>query len=487
MLINFGERLKQSGRRQLLQGLGAVGGGALFGELALPAQAAGFADSRGGPGNPQVADEIRTEFLHAWSCYKKYAFGYDQVMPLSRKPNNFFTHNRSIGLSIIEALDTLYVMGLDDELKISLDWIYANLNFDINVNFNVFEGTIRVIGGLLAAYLAVRDQRLLQLAKDLADRTMPRFTKSPTGMPYSAVNLTTGAVSIPDAVLAAVGTNILELGTLSRLTGDASYYNAAKRAMREAYNRRSALGLLGTKINVETGQWANSADPGPNPPTDSFYEYMYGAYALFGDRDCLSWYQTLNNAMTKYLVEQNNGLVWYKTVDHQTGAVLGRGQSELASFYAELVAAGGDLNLGIAYYRSWTKVLERYPVLPEGIDTTTLTATGVRNQFRPEYANASFDLYWQTGNELYAQTAHRYFIGMRDNARTPEGYTIIDDVTTKPMRQGDLFPAYGFAENFKYLYLIFARTPRFDTQNFYLSTEGKILRGLRPGVAHSGR
>ena len=46
------------------------------------------------------------------------------------------------------------------------------------------------------------------------------------------------------------------------------------------------------------------------------------------------------------------------------------------------------------------------------------------------------------------------------------------------MQQGDLFPAYGFAENFKYIYLIFARTPRFDTGNFYLSTEGKILKGL---------
>ena len=182
-----------------------------------------------------------------------------------------------------------------------------------------------------------------------------------------------------------------------------------------------------------------------------------------------------------------NGLVWYKTVDFRTGAVLGRGQSELASFYAELVAAGGDLTLGTAYYQSWTKVLQRYPVLPERIDYTTLTATAAGNAFRPEYANSSFDLYWQTGNASYAQTAYQYFAGMRDNTRTPEGYTIITDVTTKPMQQGDLFPAYGFAENFKYLYLIFARTPRFDTQSFYLSTEGKILRGLRPdGTLTSG-
>lgn len=483
MLKDFDGRLRQFERRQVLQGLGAVGGGALLCGRALPVRATAFPDSRGGPGDPQIAKEISTEFLHAWDCYKKYAFGYDQVKPRSGKPDHFFfpKQNQSIGLSIIEALDTLYVMGLDSELKICLDWIYANLTFNINADFNVFEGIIRVLGGLLAGYLAIRDQRLLQLAKDFGDRVMPIFTKSPTGLPYSAVNLATGAVSKPDSILAAIGTNILEFGMLSQLTGDPSYYNAAKRALRETYNRRSSLDLLGGSVNVETGQWTSGTDSGPNPVTDSFYEYVYGAYALFGDQECLGWYRTLNNAMNKYLVENYNGLVWYKTVNFQTGAVLNRNQSELASFYAELVAASGNLNLGAAYYQSWTKVLQSYPVLPESIDYTTLKPIAAGNAFRPEYVNSSFDLYWQTGNNFYAQTAYQYFVGMRDNARLPEGYTILTDVTTKPMQQGDLFPAYGFAENFKYLYLIFARTPRFNTQSFYLSTEGKILCGLRPG------
>ena len=76
--------------------------------------------------------------------------------------------------------------------------------------------------------------------------------------------------------------------------------------------------------------------------------------------------------------------------------------------------------------------------------------------------NASFDLFLQTHDPYYAGTAWQYFQGMRANARVANGYTILNDVTTTPMVQGDLFPAYGFAENFKYLYLIFANTPRFD-------------------------
>jgi mannosyl-oligosaccharide alpha-1,2-mannosidase len=47
------------------------------------------------------------------------------------------------------------------------------------------------------------------------------------------------------------------------------------------------------------------------------------------------------------------------------------------------------------------------------------------------------------------------------------------------MKLGDLFSAYSFAENFKYLYLMFADAPRFDGDRHSLSTEGKVLRGLR--------
>lgn len=134
----------------------------------------------------------------------------------------------------------------------------------------------------------------------------------------------------------------------------------------------------------------------------------------------------------------------------------------------------------MAYYRSWTKVLDRYPVLPEEIDYTTFAALSTSNQFRPEYVNGSFDLFLQTGNRFYADTALQWALGMKNNARVANGYTIIDDVTTRPMVLGDLTPAYCFAENFKYVFLIFSRTKRFDFRNEYLSTEGKILRGLRP-------
>ncbi|HEY3752848.1 MAG TPA: glycoside hydrolase family 47 protein [Pseudonocardiaceae bacterium] len=461
----------------MLAAIAAAGGLGLVGGLGLPAGAAAL-PSAALPSASVAAKQIRDEFLHAWRGYQKFAWGHDEVHPLTGTFSEFFVDGHPIGLSIIEALDTLYVMGLDDDLAAGVAWIEQNLDFDIDGDFHVFEAIIRVVGGLLAGYLATGNKKLLALTVDITDRLMPAFA-SPTGMPYQFVNLHTGAVSGTTPPLAEIGTNILEFGVLSRITGDPKYFNAAKKAYRFAVAQRSSLDLMGTSLNVETGEWADNVDQAPNPPVDSFYEYLWGGWALLGDTECRDWFHLFNDAMTEHMVETFNGNTWYKQVDFTTGALLGRGQSELAAFWGEILDAAGDRALGAAYYRSWTAVLDKFPVLPEGIDYTTFAATSAGNQFRPEYVNGSFDLFFQTHDQFYAKTAWQYFQGMRANARTANGYTILDDVTTTPMVQGDLFPAYGFAENFKYLYLIFADTPRFDRRNFYLSTEGKVLRGLR--------
>jgi hypothetical protein len=486
-------------RRGVLTALAAAGGITLAGGLSGVARAAAATPPSPGvpvppaapagpatravpaalPPFPQAAAEIKAEFLHAWNGYKNVAWGHDEVHPLSGGYDEFFVPGHPIGLSIIEALDTLYVLGLDDELAQSVRWIEGNVDFDIDGDFHVFEAIIRVVGGLLAGYLATGRKRLLQLTVDVTDRLLPAFTKSPTGMPYQYVNFHTGAVSGNTPPLAEVGTNILEFGVLSQVTGDPKYLAAAKKALRAAVGARSKLNLMATSINVETGQWADSTDPAPNPPVDSFYEYLWGGWALLGDRDCRDWFQLLNSALTKYSLETYHGHAWYKQVDFTTGATTGRSQSELAAFWGEILGASGDPRRGRAYYDSWTSVLNQFPVLPEEIDYTTLAATSAGNQFRPEYVNGSFDLWFQTHDKYFAQTAWQYFQGMKNNARVPGGYTIINDVTTSPMQLGDLFPAYGFAENFKYLYLIFADTPRFNSHDYYLSTEGKILKGLR--------
>jgi len=427
----------------------------------------------------RVAEEVRAEFLHAWNGYKLVAWGRDEVRPVSGTTRDFFIAGRSFGLSIVEALDTLYVMGLDDDVERCTRWIVDNLTFDVDGEVQMFETNIRMTGGLLAGYYATGEKRLLELAHDLADRLMPCFTKSPTGAPYRFVNLRTGAVREPKMNLAEIGTNVLEFGDLSRLTGDPKYLNASLRAYEAVIAKRSSLNLLATYFDVETGEFTSPEDVAPNDPADSFYEYLWGGWQMLGLQQCRDWYRMLTDAILAHSVDRANGPLWFATVDYRTGEKIGHTQSELAAFYAELVAKGGDRQVGSDYYDAFTTVLRRYEIIPEGFDYRTLEVTEDRgNSLRPEYVNAACDLWFLTQDQKYRDTAWAYFTAMRDHCRVADGYTVVKDVTTRPMTLGDYTPAYAFAENFKYLYLMFAATPRFDPSTYYMNTEGKLLRGL---------
>ncbi|MEU8587265.1 glycoside hydrolase family 47 protein [Streptomyces sp. NPDC048664] len=433
------------------------------------------------PPDAVVAQQVRAELVHSWEGYKKAAWGYDEVRPVSGGHNDFFVPGQSFGLSMVEALDTLWVMELDAEVALAADWIEAHLDPAVDGDVHVFEAVIRLVGGLLSGYLCTGREALLTRCRELADRLLPAFTLSPTGLPYRYVNLRTGKVSGAVAPLAEVGSNILEFGLLSRLTHDARYGDAAKRAYRAVLDRRSSLDLLGSTINVETGKWVDGTSSVPNPPVDSFYEYLWAGAELLGDRDLLDWYRLLTDAVVRRQAEHRSGHLWFRQVDHSSGRTVGREQSELGAFYAGLLGKGGDLSTAQDYYRSWTALLDRYPLLPESIDFGSQKVLSRQNSLRPEYVNSSFDLWRLTGSSLYKATGYRCFQGMRERLRVPGGYTIALDALASPARLGDLTPGYWFAEAPKYLYLMFAGSRRFDHRSGLLSTEGKILRGaLRP-------
>ncbi|MEU1673504.1 glycoside hydrolase family 47 protein [Streptomyces roseifaciens] len=488
-------------RRRLLSGLAATGGLAVSGALGEAGPAA--AQARSGPAAPsgppaaggaahpaaavpgrrrrlradrEKADEIRAEFVHAWEGYKRFAWGHDEVLPVSGRYHDFFARNHPVGLSIIEALDTHYLMELDTEVDRCTDWIRNHLDFDVDADFQVFECTIRLVGGLLSGYLATGEKVLLDRCTDLADRLLPAFTSSPTGMPYRYVNLRTGHASGATLPLAEIGTNILEFGVLSRVTGDRRYRQAAERALRAVVERRSSLDLLATRLDVGTGRWADRDSVAVNPPADSFYEYLWGAWMMFHDQDCRDWFRMFTAAMRKHQAERVDGRLWFKHVDFRTGKLISRRQSALA---VAVLPVGGDNDLAADYYRSWTAVLDKYEVIPEEIDYARLQALSRRNDLRPEYANCAFQLWWQTGDPYYRTTAWQYFRNLRKHHRVPGGYTVVTDVTRQPKTKGDHCPAYVFAENFKWLYLTFAGAPRFDYEHGWLSTEGKVLDGFR--------
>jgi len=138
-----------------------------------------------------MADRVRAEALHAWEGYKKYAWGHDELHPLSKQAFDWYGH--TLLMTPVDALDTLTLMGLKPQADEARELIDTKLNLDQDVYVKDFEITIRLLGALLSNYELTGDKRLLELADELGHRMLPMFD-SPTGMPYEYVNLHTGAV-----------------------------------------------------------------------------------------------------------------------------------------------------------------------------------------------------------------------------------------------------------------------------------------------------
>lgn len=426
-----------------------------------------------------LAEDVRAQMAWAWRNYVERCFGQDQIKPVSGGAEAFFfPGGPPLGLSIVEALDTLYVMGLDAEAEEGTRWIADNLNFDIDGEVQVFETGIRIVGGLLSGWHGTKEKKLLALAKDMADRLSPAFTKSRTGMPYRFVNLRTGAVRDPVSFPAEIGTYIAEWGTLSKATGDRRYYDMVKRAMQALFDRRSKIDLVADTINIETGAWV-SRRASIGPPSDSYFEYLWDGWQLFGDADFKRMYDVHTAAIVKYQAQESNGDLWFPQVDFETGQIQDHHQSELAAFYAGLLAQGGDMARGKAYLASWAKVQATFGVLPEGYDYASAGAERVTNELRPEFVDSCLNFFLLEPDDRYRELARLHYEMMKTTSRAKYGFTVIDDIASSPMKQGDLCPGYWWSEQMKYYWLLFSNTDRFDYKNNYLSTEGNVFVGFK--------
>src|SRR5215470_4163257 len=74
----------------------------------------------------QLAERVRTEFLHAWRNYERYAWGHDALRPLSKTPHDWY--GQSLLMTPVDALDTLILMHLDAEAAKAKSLIASDLS-----------------------------------------------------------------------------------------------------------------------------------------------------------------------------------------------------------------------------------------------------------------------------------------------------------------------------------------------------------------------
>lgn len=338
------------------------------------------------PSDAEMAERIRQEFRHAWEGYKRYAWGHDALKPLSKSYHDWY--GVPLLMSPVDGLDTMILMGMNDEAMQTREYIVKNLSFDRDIYVKNFEITIRLLGGLLSSYQLTDDKRLLALAGDLGLRLLPAFNSS-TGMPYVYVNLKTGAVRGEETNPAEVGTLLIEFGTLSKLTGKPIYYEKAKRALVELYNRRSAIGLVGSTINVKTGQWTDPVSH-ISGGIDSYYEYLLKAWLLFDDKDCERMWKASIEAVNKYLADQAPTGLWYAQANMNTGARTGTDFGALDAFFPGTLALSGDLERARKLEDSAFKMWTTFGIEPEEMNYMTMKITYNGYELRPEIIESAY-------------------------------------------------------------------------------------------------
>lgn len=75
--------------------------------------------------------------VHAWENYKLYAWGKNELRPLSKRAHTGSIFGAyDLGATIVDGLDTLYIMGLKEEYQEGREWVARKFSFKNMVNIN---------------------------------------------------------------------------------------------------------------------------------------------------------------------------------------------------------------------------------------------------------------------------------------------------------------------------------------------------------------
>jgi len=424
---------------------------------------------RGLPTDSAFAEEVREAFLHAWRGYEAHAWGHDALRPLSKGWRDWYAS--TLLMTPVDAYDTMLLMGLGDEARKAKELILDRLSFDHDMMVQVFEVNIRILGGLLSAYQLDGDERWLELATDVGDRMLPAFS-SPTGLPYVRVNLATGAVDGSENNPAEIGTLTLEFGLLSHLTGDPRYLDAVKGAITRLYTQRSTLGLVGSLIDVQNGDWLNSTSH-VGGGIDSYYEYLLKAWLLFGEEEFRVMWEASRDALNARLAHEVDGRLWYSRADMLTGARTATRFGALDAFLPAVLALGGDLERAARLQESVAFMWEVFGVEPESFDYATLEMGHPGYPLRPEAIESAYYLFVLTGEERWRAMGKDMVRRVLGATRVDGGFAHLKDVRTG--EQNDAMESFFLAETLKYAWLL-ANPSALEFDAVVFNTEAHPLR-----------
>ena len=504
------------------------------------------------------SQQIENVILQTWNDYKLNGWGKDIYHPINyRTSRNMPMSGQPLGWIIIDALDTLlYVQSYSNnvttrdnvrkEIENITDWCANTLNYDIDAEVNIFETTIRMLGGLLSSYYltgmtyttnsnssTVDPNVFLQKAVDLADRLIPAFNQSATGIPYSSINLHSGHarknhVDMGASSTAEFTTLQLEFKYLSILTGDDKYWKYVESVYKPLYQNNNLIDSYDSLIPIYTFPdtakfYTNNIRMGSRG--DSFYEYLLKQYLFTHETLYYQLYRRAMDGMKRHLLRKSypNGLVYISERPNGLNNIHSSKMDHLVCFMGGLLAMGATEGLNINEARTmdwwdydreedWSLAQEltytcyqMYKQTPSGLapeivvfndpesmeakefnseDTNwwisptkdfAIKPLDAHNLQRPETVESIMILYHITKDPKYrkwgAEILDSFIKNSCIHCDDPNSitYTSLDNMIEIPTRKRDNLESFWIAETLKYLYLLFQDD--FDLTRIVFNTE----------------
>ncbi|KAF9335556.1 mannosyl-oligosaccharide alpha-1,2-mannosidase [Podila minutissima] len=471
-------------------------------------------------------NRVKEAFQDSWSAYRRDAWGKDEYHPISKRGSNMIRNGQ--GFTIVDSLDTILLMGLDIEFQEAKAWVRDELNFDQDGEVNLFETTIRVLGGLLSAYdQSGKDPVFLNKAVDLADRLMGAFDTD-SGIPYASVHLRDkrGVPSHDRGISSTseVSTLQLEFKYLSYLTGDDKYWKVAERVMLKMRELEGLDGLVPIYIDPYSGTY-NGGEIRLGSRGDSYYEYLIKQYLQTGKQEQVykDMYDYSMAGVKKHLLGRTlaNNLLFVGEISKYSPHALNPKMDHLVCFLGGTMALASteghpldpqlnprsqfsplqetDFKIGEELTKSCYEMYRQTEtgLAPEIVHWVTkeeqtrfksemeytpgndfyISDRDAHNWLRPETVESLFYMWRLTGDEKYRHWGWNIFDSIERYSKVlTGGYSSIHDIRrSKTIRFSDKMETFYLAETLKYLYLLFGPNDVLPLDKYVFNTEAHPL------------
>ena len=422
---------------------------------------------------------VKNAMKHAWSGYRRYCWGKDELLPLS---NTCKDNYGGLGTTLIDSLSTLWLMGMEEEFYQARDWVKDSLTFyTVEGGVSLFETTIRILGGLLSAFDLSGDKVFKWAADDLGQRLMKAF-KTKSIIPYGNVELENDGVAYNTAwhknaaVLSEIGSLQVEFRYLAKVTGRMEYATEAMRALDELLKIDTNDGLYPTLIqNVQVKPSFANDEISLGAMGDSFYEYLLKIWLQGGRKEmkyrklydlsmrgvCDKLIHISRPSYLTYVAELKYGRIVHK-MDHLS-CFLGGNLALGAYTHPEgLESSEAQRQLKTGKQLAYT-CYQMYARHKSGLSPEYVDFRNGKNDFqkgrdasyyllRPEVSETMFILYELTKDPTYREWGWEIFQAIEEQTKTSSAYASIKDVDT--MEKDDRMESFFMAETLKYLYLL---------------------------------